>query len=390
MNIIKLVSRNLFQRKGRFVFTLLGITIGMAAFVALLCLGGNMQTQVKKQASLLGANLVITPKNWCAFDQISILTGELLPESLQYDVYERVSEIEGLTLAAQLTQKSGINNVPVLVTGVHPQEMKDFKEWEIADGEYFLDGEDGKIQRAIVLGSDISEKFNLTTGDFIEIKKESFPVIGVLKSTGGNDDASVYMPIPVVQEIFNTGNYISFISARVDDITKMESYTAAIYDTANISVTSNDQLLNTVLGMLGSVNITLQLIAGVSLLAAAFGIINTMMTAITERRREIGIMRAVGAKSGTVFKIFILESGLYGLLGGVIGVIVGFAVSLFVEPIISNSGLNSLLHGSTPQANLSVFAAVSATAFSLVISIVSGLYPAWKASKLMPVEAISG
>lgn len=385
MNILKLVSKNLLRRKGRFIFTLLGITIGMASFVALLSLGGNMQGEVKKQAGMLGANLVITPKNWCAYDQISILTGNSLPESLQYDVLDKVSAIEGLTAIPYLTQKTAIQNNPVSLTGIYPLETKDFKGWDVKEGNYYTSSD----QRAVVLGSGIADRFELNVNDTLTIRNEAFPIIAILKETGGNDDVAIYLPLSVVQEIYEVGDYISFIGAKVDNMEEMDSYIAAVVDVANVSVTTDKQLLSTVLSMLGSISTTLQLIAMVSLLAAAFGIINTMMTAITERRREIGILRAIGSKGKDIFKIFILESGLYGLLGGLIGVLVGYLISIFAGPMIAGSGMNALLKGAAPEASMSVSIVVTAIAFSLVISVVSGLYPAWKAAKLTPVEAIS-
>ncbi|MCL2386505.1 MAG: ABC transporter permease [Defluviitaleaceae bacterium] len=385
MNIFNLVSKNLLRRKGRFVFTLLGITIGMAAFVALLSLGSSMQRELRAQAGMLDANLVITPTNWCAFDQISILTGEALPESLHYDVMERISSIYGITAVPYLTQRTAIQNLPVMVTGIYPNEMKDFRRWEIAQGVYFA----ADNERAVVLGSSIANNFDLNLGDVLTIRGEPFPVIAVLSPTGSNDDTSVYLPLTVVQEIYEIGPYISFIVARVSDITNMDSYIAAIVDVVNVSVTSDEQLLSTVLTMLGSVNATLQLIAGVALISAAFGIANTMMAAIYERRREIGILRAIGGKSSAIFKIFLLESGLYGLLGGIIGVVVGFVASIVAAPIIAQSGISVLMKGATPTASFDVSIVITAILFSIVISVVSGLYPALKAAKLTPVEAIS-
>lgn len=385
MNILKLVSKNILRRKGRFVFTLLGITIGMASFVALLSLGGNMQGEIKKQADMLGANIVITPKNWCAYDQISILTGNTLPESLQYDTLEKVSTINGIKVVPFLTQKTAIQNNPVSLMGIFPDESKEFKGWEVEEGTYFTSAE----QRAVVLGSGIADRFDLSVSDTLSIRNENFPIIAILKETGGNDDLNIYLPLTVVQEIYEVGEYISFIGAKVEDISKMDSYIAAIVDVANVSVTTDKQLLDTVLSMLGSVNVTLQLIAGVALLAAAFGIINTMMTAITERRREIGIMRAMGCKSKNIFQIFLLESGVYGLLGGIIGLGSGYMISLFVGPMISGSSMNALLKGAAPKAGMNASIIITALLFSLVISILSGLYPAWKAAKLTPVEAIS-
>jgi putative ABC transport system permease protein len=127
MNTGKLILKNITQRKGRFIFTLLGITIGMASFVALLSLGSSLHGEVTREAGNLGANLIITPKNWCAYDQISILTGERLPESIPYDVVETVSAINGITAIPYLSQKSAIQNSPVSVTGILPSEMKDFR-----------------------------------------------------------------------------------------------------------------------------------------------------------------------------------------------------------------------------------------------------------------------
>lgn len=385
MNILKLVMKNLLRRKGRFIFTLLGITIGMASFVALLSLGGNMQVEIKKQADMLGANIVITPKNWCAYDQISILTGNSLPESLKHDVLDQVLAIEGITAVPYLTQKTAIQNNPVSLTGIYPNESKEFKGWEVKEGIYFSSHD----QRAVVLGSGIADRFKLSVNDTLTIRGESFPVIAILKEMGSNDDLNIFLPLEVVQEIYEVGEYVSFIGAKVEDISKMDSYIAAIVNVANVSVTTDKQLLDTVLSMLGSVNVTLQLIAGVALLAAAFGIINTMMTAITERRREIGIMRAIGSKSISIFQIFLLESGLYGLLGGLIGLGLGYLISLFAGPMISGSSMNALLKGAAPEASMNVSIVINAILFSLAISVLSGIYPAWKAAKLTPVEAIS-
>ena len=384
MNTFKLVSRNLLRRKGRFLFTLLGISIGMASFIALLSLGGGMQTEINRQAAAMGTDLIITPRNWCAYDQISIFTGEALPESMQEDVYDKVAVIEGITAIPYLTQSSGLRNSPVMVIGVLPRETLDYKGWQISEGAYF----NSQDERVAVVGSSIASQFDLALDDVLTIRGEKFPVKAILVETRSNDDVAIYLPLSVAQEIFDVGSYISYIAAKVDDLTQTESYIAAIMDVANVAVSTDTQLLNSVMAILGSVNVTLQMIAGVALVAAAFGIINTMMTAIHERRREIGIMRAIGGKSRDIFRIFLLESGLYGLLGGVVGVIAGIPVSLFAGPLISQSSFNALLKGATPEASFDAPMIITAILFSIVISVAAGVYPAWKAARLTPVEAI--
>jgi len=303
---------------------------------------------------------------------------------MQYEVYEKINELDGITVIPHLTQKVAVGDIPSVVVGILPEETKSFREWQIAKGEYFTT----RDENAVVVGSDFAARRNINVGDVLTVRTEQFMVKGILEPNRSNDDATMFMPLPVAQRVFQREGYISYMSAKADDMAKMESYEAAIVGAANVHVATDEQLLSSVLAILGSVNITLQLIAAVALIAAAFGIINTMMTAVYERRREIGIMRAIGGKRGDIFKIFVLESGVYGLFGGIAGVTFGFLASNFAGEFISQIGANELMKGASPEASLNAALVLTAIAFSVVVSIVSGLYPAWKASKLTPVEAI--
>ncbi|MCL2445651.1 MAG: ABC transporter permease [Oscillospiraceae bacterium] len=384
MSILKLVARNLLRRKGRFVFTLLGITIGMASFVALLSIGGNMQNEVTRQAYALGGNFVIVPDDLCVYNQIGIITGEAISESLDFGAFERIAAIEGLTVIPHLTQRTAIQNATVTVTGMLPAETKAFRGWEMYAGEYFA----SQDQQAVVIGQGTRNRFDLEVGDELTIRGEAFPIIGILAATNSNDDVTLHIPLAIAQRVFEREGRISFMSAIVDNMERVDEYATAIMNVANVNVATNEQLLNSVLMILGSVNVTLQAVAGVALIAAAFGIINTMMTAVFERRREIGILQAIGAKGRAIFKIFVLESGIYGLLGGIIGVGAGFLVSMFVAPIVAQNN-EAMLMGVTMGSSIDVQLVITTILFSVVISIVAGLYPAWKAAKLTPVEAIS-
>ena len=313
MNILRLVFTNLFCKKGRFIFTLLGISIGMASFVALLSMGGSMRGEVTRQAQAMGANLMIMPDEICIFNQIAIVTGETISESLQFSVFEEVSVVEGITVIPHLIQRAAVGEIAVVVGGILPEETWSFRGWALAEGEYFTHME----ENAVVVGSDFARRNALSVGSNVTVRGTQLPVIGILDMTQSNDDGMIFAPLPVVQRLFQREGYISYMSAKVDDMAKMDSYIASIVNVANVQVSTDDQLLDHILTILGSVNVTLQLIAGVALIAAAFGIINTMMTAVYERRREIGIMQAIGGKNGVIFKIFVLESGLYGLFGGI-------------------------------------------------------------------------
>ncbi|TVR00174.1 MAG: ABC transporter permease [Desulfovibrionales bacterium] len=148
-------------------------------------------------------------------------------------------------------------------------------------------------------------------------------------------------------------------------------------------------MLSSVLAIVGSVNVTLQLIAAVAILAAAFGIINTMMTATYERKREIGILQALGATRSVIFSVFIMESGLYGFFGGICGVAGGLLASLIVTPYISENAFTTLMKGSGSGNVFDVTILLGAMALSVLVAIIAGAYPAWRAARLSPVEAIS-
>lgn len=385
MNIPKLVVKNITRRKGRFIFTLLGITIGIASFVTLLSLGGGLKKEIKKQAAELGANLVVTPKGWCAYEQVSVLTGEQLPEAIPFSVLGKIAAIKGLTAVPYLTERTAYKNNPVSVIGILPEEMKRFKNWEMEQGKYFATQD----EKALVIGSGIAGQFKLKPGDELTIKGERLPIRGILRETGGKDDIALYIPLSVAQRLYEVGSNVSFIAIRVDDIAKIDAYILKIQETANVAVVSDKQLLKSVLAIVGTVSMTLQLIAAVAILAAAFGIINTMMTAISERKREIGILQAIGAPQGTIFSIFFLESGCYGLLGGISGVAGGLLFSLFASPYISRNEFTSLIKGGDLAGALDARIILGSILFSVAVSLVSGLYPAWKAARMTPVEAIS-
>lgn len=385
MNIPKLVIKNLTRKKGRFLFTLLGITIGIASFVTLLSLGGGLKKEINKQASDLGANLVVTPKGWCAYEQVSVLTGEQLPEAIPLETVRKIAAIPGLTAVPYLTERTAYQNSPISVIGILPEEMQRYKNWEIEQGKYFS----AQDEQSLVIGSGIAGKFKLKPGDELTVKGERLPIAGVLKETGGKDDIAVYLPLSVTQRLYGVGEMVSFIAIKVDDIAQVDAYILKIQEAANVAVVSDKQLLRSVLAIVGTVSTTLQMIAAVAILAAAFGIINTMMTAISERKREIGILQAIGAPQRTIFSIFFLESGLYGLFGGLLGVAGGLLFSLFASPYISQNEFTTLIKGTDAASALDVRIIAGSILFSVAISLVSGLYPAWKAARLTPVEAIS-
>jgi putative ABC transport system permease protein len=212
---------------------------------------------------------------------------------------------------------------------------------------------------------------------------------GVDLKAGGRDDATLFLALPVAQRLFKSADNVSYAAIRVDILAETESYIEKIRVATGLGVVSDKQMLQSVLGIVGTVNITLQLIAAVAVIAAAFGIVNTMMAATYERKREIGILQALGARRRMIFTLFMLESGFYGLIGGITGVIGGLLTATLATPYINQNAFTTLVKGSGSGSLLDVKVIVSSIFFSAVVAIVAGLYPAWKAARLTPVEAIS-
>lgn len=379
----KLVFKNLTRRRGRFIFTLLGIIIGMASFVTFMALGGSLKSEIERESAALGANLVVTPKGSCAYEQVSILTGEQLPTTITADEVRTIRAMKGMQAIPYLAERSAINNRPVSVLGILPTETKEFKNWTLASGEYFPT----ESAEGAVLGAVLAEQFELKPGDDVRVRGTMMPVLGILEATGGKDDLTIFLSMPVAQQLYEQNDLVSYVAIQVDKLDEVDLYALRIKDKVNLGVVSDKQMLNSVLGIVGTVNITLQLIAAVAILAAAFGIVNTMMTATYERKREIGILQAMGAARFTIFRLFLLESGIYGLLGGFGGAVLGLAASIFAAPYISQNAATSFVKGS--QTSIDPLMLIGAVLFSTLVAMVSGLYPAWKAAKLSPVEAIS-
>jgi putative ABC transport system permease protein len=240
-----------------------------------------------------------------------------------------------------------------------------------------------------VLGAAAARQFELKPGGSVTIRGEQLSILGILGETGGRDDATIFLPLPLAQRLFNAADNVSYAAIRVEHLAETERYIEEIRVATGLGVVSDKQMLQSVLGIVGTVNITLQMIAAVAVIAAAFGIVNTMMAATYERKREIGILQALGARRRTIFTLFMLESGFYGLLGGITGVIFGLATATLATPYISQNAFTTLVKGSGSGSLVDVNIIISSIFFSAIVAIVAGIYPAWKAARLTPVEAIS-
>lgn len=384
MNDVKLVIRNLLGSRSRFALTLVGITLGITSLVVMMSLGTGLRAQIDKQAADLGANLVVTPKGWCAYEQVKVLSGTQLPDAIPAEELTAIESVEGISVLPYLTVGSAVDNEPVPVTGIRVAETAETKRWEVASGE--APAEDS---RGILAGSAIADSFDLAPGDPLTLRGTEFVVTGVLEATGTGDDGVLFIPLAVAQEVYETDGRISFAAVQVEDITQVELYAQRIADAANVAVVSDRQLLASVLSVVNTVSTTLRIIAAVAVLTAAFGIINTMLMATFERRREIGIMKSIGSSNARIFRTFMAEAAAYGVIGGVVGLVVGSVASRLITPYIAQNEFTAFVGGARVQAVPPLGDMALILGGAVVVATLAGVYPAMRAARLTPVEAIS-
>lgn len=394
-----LAFNNLKRRKLRSWLTILGIFIGIAAVVSLISLGQGLQGFIDAQFEQVGGDkILIQPKVFAPPG--SVTEEELI---MTKDDLKTVRNVRGVEFAEGALARIGvvINRKEKEISYINGLNEKYL---EIFSGTDFIEPLEGRQLKdsdrsKIVVGynhifGDLWDK-RLRLGDDLEIKGKKFEIVGVLKKQGNSgDDNSVWMKKDIFRELFNTGNDEGTIIAKTKkgfDVEEVaENIKDALRDGRNekkgretFSVQSFSQLLETFTDIFAVVQTILVGIAAISLIVGGIGIMNTMYTSVLERTKEIGTMKAVGAKNSDILWIFLFESGLLGLVGGIIGILMGIGIGKTVEYIAAIQLGTPLL-----QAVFGFPLIVGALTFSFIIGAISGVLPAMQAAKLKPAEAL--
>jgi len=251
----------------------------------------------------------------------------------------------------------------------------------------------------VILGDDyISDNFfkkEIRIGSKLNIQGKDFEVIGFLKRTGTFTlNSAILMKEEDMKDLFNIKDEIDFIVVKVENENKIEQVAEAIENELrkdrdlkkgeeDFQVRTPIQSLETISAIINVVNIVVGGIAAISLLVGGIGIANTMFASVLERRKEIGVMKAIGAKNKTILAVFIIESAFLGLVGGIGGIIIGLFLAFGVSTI-ANSALGETIF----TLSLSPIFIIGALLFSVLIGVISGMIPALQASRLHPVEAL--
>ena len=394
--------KTLTSRKIRSWLTMIGIFIGIAAVVSLIALGQGMQNAIEDQFLKFGADKLIIQGSGISF---AGPPGSGVVDPITKDDFEIISRVRGVeTTLGRLIRSVKVeydDNTYFEMAVTFPED-KEEQKLVIEANQY--EAEEGRLLNtqdkfSIVVGSDFATKEKLGTNvklrDNIKINGKDFRVVGILNRGGDPQrDGAILIPESTLRDVINEKENYDIIIAQVvnaNDIEQVEeSISKALRKYRGVEEGKEDFAITTPKELVESLGIVLTVvqailvgIAGISLLVGGIGIMNTMYTAVIERTKEIGIMKSIGARNGTILFIFLLESGILGFLGGLIGVILGVLLSKGVEFVAVEIYGTALV-----QAELSVTLLLGAMVFSIGVGMISGALPARQASHMKPVDAL--
>ncbi|MET1248753.1 ABC transporter permease [Sporolactobacillus sp. STCC-11] len=378
---LKMAIRNIQGNKMRSFLTMLGIIIGVASVIALLAIGQGSSKSVSDSVTSLGTNLITV--NITNTD--THFTMDNLKEVKQTTGVKSVAPV----LSGRSTVRNGSTTSQVSVTGT-TSSYQSIRQLTVKEGR-FVSALDQKFrQKVIVLGSDLATTLFENQSPInkkVLVDGESYTVVGVLNSKGGSmgqsSDDAAFLPFSTAQRLMKT-TYITQFYAQAENqnsvtwamagISRVMSETYS--DSDDYSVVNQQDVMEAMSSVTSTMTMLLAGIAGISLLVGGIGIMNIMLVSVTERTREIGIRKAIGARRRDIMLQFLIEAAVLSMLGGLCGVGIG----------ILASKIYALATGGTVVYSLSIMAA--AFLFSAIVGMVFGVFPAYKASKLNPIDAL--
>ncbi len=391
------------SNKVRTGLTILGIVIGIASVIVMVAIGNGAKQQIEENIQSIGSNLLMV-RGGAQRSPGSFVRGAAgSDESL---VMSDVEAIEGLDSVASVAPLSSGNyqvigngnNTRTSINGV-TQEYSEVRNVEVEQGSFITEQQQDRLAKVAVLGPDVIEALygegtdaGEVVGNKVRINGIDFTVIGTTVSKGGtgfnSSDDVVYIPLSTYQQYFQGDKYLSMINIKIADQDEMESAETEIENlllaehgianasSADFSIMNQGDIVETASSVTDTLTILLGAVAGISLVVGGIGIMNMMLTTVTERTREIGLRKAIGAKGADISAQFLFESATLTFIGGIVGIVLGVVVSWVVENFFGTT---------TMVSNFSILLSFGVSA---LIGIVFGYYPARRASKLNPIQAL--
>jgi putative ABC transport system permease protein len=398
-DLIREAQKSILSNKLRSGLTILGIVIGIASVISMISLGEGTQRMIQSNIESLGSNLLTIYPGIIRAGHGIISSGRGFAQSLKNEDIEVIKNIEGVLYVSpeiqrrfQIVAPNG-KNTNSTVLGVLPDYFI-LRNLSLQNGSFFTEEQNKNLNKVAILGATVKEDLfseDEAIGSTIRINKVNFKVIGVLQPKGGssfvNFDDMIFIPSLTMQKILTGSDYLSSIVLSAQDKNEVQELKQEITirlakkhnvdpQDPDFSIISQADILSTLNQITTTFTLFLAAIAGISLLVGGIGIMNMMLTTVTERTREIGIRKAVGAKRKDIIFQFLTEAIILTSLGGIIGIILGWLISRLISQFI---GINTYISFD------SIFLAFGVSA---LIGVIFGYYPAKRAANLNPIEAL--
>ncbi len=386
----------------RSILTTLGIFVGIAAVVALISISQGLQGAIQEEFKKVGSNRIIIEPGGAQFGPPGSASA-LTTATLSDDDVEEVKDVLGVDFAvgiysetAKIGFKDEVEYTRVYGTPTDAETRRVLGEIGFFDIESGRQLESRDIYKATV-GNTVATEFfekDIRVGDRIKINDVEFGVVGVQKKIGtGVHDVILRIPLDTARDLFNAGDEVTAITVTTDINSDTEEIAERIKKRLrrfrdvdggeeDFSVQTATQRIGQITQFLGIVQLVLVGIAAISLLVGGVGIMTTMITAVLQRTKEIGVMKAIGAKNSSILALFLIESGILGTVGGLVGIILGLAISKLVEIIATAYGIPFF------KAYMGFPLIFGMLLFSFFVGVVSGLVPARQAAMMKPVDAL--
>ncbi|WP_347721801.1 ABC transporter permease [Candidatus Nanohalococcus occultus] len=396
LDFFRLSVNSLRHRKRRSWLTIIGTLIGIMAVVSLVSIGQGLESSISSELEELGGRNVFISSGGGIGGRFSDTTFELTENDIQ--AIDRVPEIENSigtisgSVAADYRRETEYISVTGVPTGQKADLVREISGLEIKEGRYIRQADESAVIVETDLAEDAFEE-ELFLRSKIDIDQD-YSIVGTYTVSGGFQGINGFvMPIDQARKVLDKENEYDLIIAQTQDGVRPEEAAdeirEALRNERDVEEGSEDFQVRTAEDILRSFRNQLNIVRGVllgigsiSLLVGGIGIMNTMYTAVTERTREIGVMKAIGATQRQILALFMIESGIVGMIGGIAGATVGIGISYIAGILIEQSV-------SIPfSPYVSVELVVGSVGFSFIIGVISGVLPARKASKKEPVEAL--
>lgn len=404
---IKISYRSLSASKTRFLLTVLGIVIGVASVIMVNAIGASAQRLILSQVEKVGSNLIGILPGASEEDGPPASAFGIITTTFKNDDLKAIREKRNVPhlvaasgyVSGSATAESPTESFEVSFQGVSP-DMISVESTKVAEGRFFFAEEESSLARVIVLGATRARELfpdRDPIGETLKLSDIPFRVVGVLEERGStafsNPDVLVFVPLETAQKLLLGINYLNFARGKVDSPENVDRTVEDIAillrdrhdieegEQSDFSVRNTASALGVLTNITNVLKYFLIAIASIALLVGGIGIMNSMLISVSQRVREIGLRKAVGARPHHVITQFLIESSFITLAGGFIGILLGILLSFLVALIIPRLGYD--WEFLVPLSSVLIGFGVS-----FVIGIVFGLYPALKASKVSPMEAL--